>query len=115
MSAFGRLASLDDLPPKNAIVGYIKKAMALNEQGAKVSMRKKTGPAKRMRVPADLAAALKKNKKAQAAFDGFPPSHRNEYITWITEAKTAETRARRLGTAVDWIAEGKARNWKYER
>ena len=115
MSAFGRLTSLGDLPPKKTIVGYIARAMELNEQGVTVSMRRRSGPAKPMRVPADLAAALKKNTKAKAAFGAFPPSQRNEYIAWITEAKTEGTRARRLGTAVEWIAEGKARNWKYAR
>ena len=68
-----------------------------------------------MRVPADLAAALKKSKKAQAGFDALSPSHKREYIEWITEAKTAETRARRLAQAIEWMAEGKSRNWKYEQ
>jgi uncharacterized protein YdeI (YjbR/CyaY-like superfamily) len=66
-------------------------------------------------MPKDFAAALKKSKKAAASFEAFPPSHKREYIEWITEAKTDETRQRRMATAVEWIAQGKGRNWKYER
>jgi hypothetical protein len=113
MSAFGKLTSVSDLPPKKTLVGYIKKAVELNDQGVKVSMRKKTGPAKPMPVPADLAAALRKNKKAGASFAAFPPGQRNEYVAWIGDAKTDETRGKRLATAIEWIAEGKFRNWKY--
>ena len=71
------------------------------------------GPAKPVVVPKDLAAALAKNKKAQAAFERFPPSHRREYVGWITEAKREETRNRRMRIALRQIAEGKPQNWKY--
>ncbi|HAY07284.1 MAG TPA: hypothetical protein DCY26_11585, partial [Hyphomonas sp.] len=66
-----------------------------------------------LEVPADLARALKASKAAEWFFHDFPPSARRDYIEWITEAKTDETRARRLAQAVEWIAEGKRRNWKY--
>jgi uncharacterized protein YdeI (YjbR/CyaY-like superfamily) len=66
-------------------------------------------------TPDYLAAALKKNKKASAAFEAFSPSHRREYIEWLIEARTEATRQRRLDTAIEWIAEGKSRNWKYEK
>ena len=107
-----RITSMKDLPPKKDLVALVKKAAALNEQGVKVERpaKKKAAPAK---TPPDLTAALKKNKKAGAAFEGFPPSHRREYIQWITDAKSEETRKRRLDQAVEWIAEGKPRNWKY--
>lgn len=62
-----------------------------------------------------LTAALRKNKAARVTFDGFSASHRGEYVEWITEAKTEETRTRRLQTAIAWMAEGKSRNWKYMR
>jgi uncharacterized protein YdeI (YjbR/CyaY-like superfamily) len=66
-------------------------------------------------VPDDLAAALKKNKAAQKAFDSFTaPSHRREYVEWITSAKQEETRKRRIAQAVEMLAAGKTRNWKYE-
>jgi uncharacterized protein YdeI (YjbR/CyaY-like superfamily) len=66
-------------------------------------------------VPADLRDALAGNAAAKTTFDGFSPSARRDYIEWITEAKRAETRARRLEQAIAWLAEGKTRHWKYER
>jgi uncharacterized protein YdeI (YjbR/CyaY-like superfamily) len=108
-----RLTKLSDLPPKRALSGYVKKAAALNDDGVKVERVRK--PPKPLRVPADLTAALAKNKKAQTAFAAFPPSHKREYIEWITDAKTDDTRTRRLQQAIAWIAEGKSRNWKYEK
>jgi uncharacterized protein YdeI (YjbR/CyaY-like superfamily) len=110
---FRKVTSVADLPPKKELVGYIKKAMELNERGVKVAMRARTGPAKPMRVPPILAAALRKHTKAQTAFKAFPPGQRNEYIVWIGEAKTDATRDKRLAAAIDWIAQGKFRNWKY--
>ena len=91
----------------------LKKAMRLNEDGVKPERRKPASkPAPE--IPGDLAAALDKDKAAKATFDGFPPSCKREYIDWIVEAKREETRAKRLAQAVEWMAEGKRRNWKYE-
>jgi uncharacterized protein YdeI (YjbR/CyaY-like superfamily) len=114
MEQFGRLTKVSDLPPAATLSAYVRKAARLNDEGVKVARKPKAAP-KPIRVPADLAAALKKVKRAQAAFDAFSPSHKREYIEWITEAKSNETHARRLTQAVAWIAEGKSRNWKYER
>ena len=114
MGQFGRITSLADLPSDRVLAGYIKKAMRLNEDGVKRAP-KRPRPKKPLRVPAYLIAALKKNKKAHAAFESFPPSHKREYVEWITEAKREETRAKRLEQAIAWIAEGKSRNWKYEK
>jgi uncharacterized protein YdeI (YjbR/CyaY-like superfamily) len=115
MGQFGRLTKLSDLPSKNVLAGYIKKAAALNDEGVKVErMRKRPAPTT-VRLPADLAGALKKNTQAQTTFERFSPSHKREYVEWITEAKSDDTRARRLQTAVEWMAEGKPRNWKYMR
>jgi uncharacterized protein YdeI (YjbR/CyaY-like superfamily) len=113
MGQFGRITSMSDLPPRTALVGYVKKAMELNEKGIKSPNRMKRKPKPEAVVPKDLAAALGKNKKARATFDNFSASHRREYIEWITEAKTEATRQRRIETAVEWMAEGKSRNWKY--
>ena len=107
------LSARDYLPPKKALIGYIKKAMALNDAGVTVPRKPKAAAPKTLSVPADLAAALKKNKKAQTAFDAFRPSHKREYIEWITDAKRDDTRARRLKTAIAQIADGKPQNWKY--
>jgi uncharacterized protein YdeI (YjbR/CyaY-like superfamily) len=111
----GRIASLDDLPSDRTLAGYVKKAMKLNEEGVKNPSRVRATAPKPVVVPDYLKAALKKNKKALAAFEAFPPSHKREYVEWITEAKGEETRLRRMATALEWIAEGKSRNWKYER
>jgi hypothetical protein len=109
---FRHLKSVADLPPKKEMAALIHKAMALNDDGVVVvRAREKKAPA---RVPADLASALAKNKKARTAFTALSPSHRREYVEWVTEAKRDETRRQRIQTAVTWIAEGKSRNWKYQ-
>jgi uncharacterized protein YdeI (YjbR/CyaY-like superfamily) len=109
---FGRVTSVSELPSKRILAGYVKKAMELNDQGVKAPKRP-SKPKKPLTVPDYFTAALKKNKKALAAFDNFPPSHQREYVEWITDAKTEETRQRRLTQALEWMAEGKPRNWKY--
>ena len=115
MGQFGRLTKLADLPPKRAMTGYIRKAMELNEEGISVPRPVRRRSSKPIRVPPDLASVLKRNSKARATFDAFSASHKREYVDWITEAKAKETRVRRLQTAVEWMAAGKSRNWKYER
>ncbi len=114
MGDFGRITDVKDLPSKAATIALIKQAMKLNETGYKRVPRK---PVKRtpLRVPKDLAAALASNKKAAATFEGFSPSNKREYLEWITEAKTDATRERRLEQAIVWMAEGKSRNWKYQK
>ena len=111
---FGRISAVGELPAEKALVHFVKVAAELNERGVKVA-RPKPKAGRTVEIPADFAAALRKNRKAQAHFDSFSYSHRKEYVEWITEAKTEETRKRRLDTAVEWIAAGKRRNWKYER
>jgi uncharacterized protein YdeI (YjbR/CyaY-like superfamily) len=113
MGSFGFIKSLADLPNEKTLIGYVKKAAALNKAGIKAPGR--THPKKRalIPVPDDFAAALKKNAKARQTFDSFSPSHRREYLEWITEAKRAETRKERLAKSLKWLAEGKTRNWKY--
>ena len=106
-----KFTSVAELPPKKVIAACIRIAMMLNDEGVKAERPKKEKG--ELIVPADLIAALKKNKKAQATFDGFSPSHKREYVGWITEAKADETRERRLAQAIEWMAEGKSRNWKY--
>ena len=113
MGSYGKLASLKELPPKKTLLAHIRKAMQLNEDGVKAPARK-SAPKPPPEAPADLVTALKKNTPAQATFDAFPPSCKREYIEWIVEAKRDETRAKRLAQTVEWLAEGKRRNWKYE-
>lgn len=116
MGSFGRITSKKDLPSDKVIIGLIQQAMELNEKGIKAAKPRPTAAAKtELPVPDDLAAALSKNKKARSQFDKFSYSHRKEYIQWITEAKTEPTRNKRLATTLEWLAEGKSRNWKYEK
>ena len=116
MGHLGRITKLADLPPKKELIRLVKEAARLNEEGVAIPRAKKAKTAKPpVETPDDLAAALKKNGKARKAFEAFPPSHRREYVEWITEAKTEATRSRRLEQAVEWMSEGKSRNWKYEK
>lgn len=114
MATFDKFSSLDELPSDKILIAYIKEAVRLNEEDIKVEKPKKAVK-KELPVPPALAAALKKNKKAATTFENFAPSHRREYIEWINEAKTEETRERRVETTVEWVAAGKGRNWKYEK
>ena len=113
MGQFGRITKVGDLPNDKVLLGYVKKAVKLNDEGVKVQRAVK--PKKEIPMPADLAGALKKNAKARAAFERFSPSHKREYLEWITGAKAEETRARRLGTAIEWMSEGKSLHWRYQR
>jgi uncharacterized protein YdeI (YjbR/CyaY-like superfamily) len=114
MGSFGKMTSLKDLPPKKELVALIHKAMRLNEDGVKTpGLRKARAPKPLPLAPDDLVAALKKNRQARTTFDGFSPSQQREYVDWITEAKRDETRQKRLAQAIEWLAEGKPRNWKY--
>lgn len=112
MGLLGRITSLKDLPSDATMARYIKTAMELIDSG--VAARPKPKAKAAIPVPADLALALKKNKAAAATWKKFPPSHRREYLEWITEAKREETREKRLLTTMEWLAEGKQRNWKYQ-
>lgn len=114
MGQFGCIASLADLPTDAVLLDYIRRAAALKDAGIEPP-RAKRAARKPLPVPPDLAAGLKKNARAQTVFKAFTPGKRREYIEWITEAKADATRQRRLSTALEWIAQGKARNWKYEK
>ena len=103
---------MKDLPSKKTFAGYVKKAMAVTDAGEKVARPKKEKPA--LETPTDLVAALKKNRAARTTFEAFSPSARREYVEWLLDAKSDATRAKRLATAVEWMAEGKKRNWKYQ-
>ncbi|MEA3034997.1 MAG: hypothetical protein QOH04_756 [Sphingomonadales bacterium] len=112
MGQFGRLTSIADLPPETELRALIGRAAAVAEAGPKP--RPKKPPKPELPTPDDLRTALDAEPRAAAAFDAFPPSCRREYVEWVTEAKRPETRAKRLVQAVEWLAEGKRRNWKYE-
>ena len=112
---FGRVTSVKDLPPRATFLRLVREAAKLNEDGAKPPSRPALDKSRTVRAPADLLADLKNNAPARAAYDEMSPSHKREYIEWITEAKRNETRKQRVATAVEWMAEGRIRNWKYVR
>jgi uncharacterized protein YdeI (YjbR/CyaY-like superfamily) len=113
MGHLDKIQSLKDLPSDKILVSYLREAALLNKNKIKI-IRPKVVPKKALPMPNELANALKKNKKAQAGFDGFSPSHQREYIEWINEAKTEDTKSKRVKTTIEWSAEGKSRNWKYK-
>jgi uncharacterized protein YdeI (YjbR/CyaY-like superfamily) len=112
MGQFGRLTSLDDLPPRSDLIALTRKAMKLIDDGVKPVRDKHRKPP--FTVPQDLRAAIDAVPAAKATFDAFPPSQQREYADWVSEAKRDETRAKRLAQSVEWLAEGKRRHWKYE-
>ena len=115
MGDLGRVASLQDLPAPAEQQAILQRAMRLIEDGVKARPAKAAAPRPPLAAPDDLGAALQANAAARATFEAFPPSQQREYIEWIVEAKQAATRERRLAQAIAWMAEGKRRNWKYER
>lgn len=108
-----KATSLDDLPSEELLVEYIREAVELNEMGVKTPRKNPGRSSGQPVVPDDLSLALRQNDQALQNFDGFSPSQRKEYGEWVTGAKRQATRAKRLATAIEWLAEGKPRNWKY--
>ena len=119
MGSLGRITSLADLPADKKMLGWIRQAAAFVDSGQYTSpiaaRHKVVKPAKvALETPAEFTTALQRNKKAAAVFAAFSPSCKREYVEWVVEAKRPETRDKRIATAVEWIAEGKQRNWKYQ-
>ena len=117
MGQFGRIESLADPPKAAALRKLIVEARAawLAEKEDKASAPPAPRPARAApAVPDDLAAALRARSGARRKFDAFTPSQQHEYVEWIVEARRAATRESRIAQAVEWIAEGKTRNWKYQ-
>jgi len=121
MGSLGRITRVKDLPSKQMLLGFFKQAAELIDNNQYTSpmagrsrdtMARAAKPA--LETPPDLASALKKNKAASKVFAAFSPSCQREYIEWLTEAKRPETRERRLEQAIEMIAEGKQRHWKYQ-
>jgi uncharacterized protein YdeI (YjbR/CyaY-like superfamily) len=116
MGSLGRITSVHDLPSDKKLLGWIREAAGFVERGeytSPIAARPKVAKAA-VKVPVEFDAALKKNKQAAARFAAFSASCKREYVEWIAEAKRPETRDKRIATAVEWIAEGKQRNWKYQ-
>lgn len=115
MGQFGRINERSDLPSDRALIALIKRAVALNEDGVKLPAAPRATAERKLEVPAYFMNALRGNAEALRSFKGFSHSDRKEYVEWVVEARGEETRRRRLETAVEWMAEGKVRNWKYIR
>jgi uncharacterized protein YdeI (YjbR/CyaY-like superfamily) len=115
---FGRITTLADLPPDHILQEFIRQAMAANEKGAKssrpIAPKKPESAKAELVTPPDFEAMLTANPKAQEVFDKFSYSHRKEYLTWIIDAKSEATRQKRMEQAIEWMAEGKSRHWKYQ-
>jgi uncharacterized protein YdeI (YjbR/CyaY-like superfamily) len=114
MGQFGRLTSLADLPDDSTLATLVRRAMELTDQGVK-RVRKAAAPRTPAEPPEDFRTALDANPAAARIFDGFAPSAKRDYVEWVTGAKRPATRASRIAQSVEWIAEGKKRNWKYEK
>lgn len=113
MGQFGRLTCVADLPDEKTLLRYVQEAAAQNDQAIKPLPKTTPKRTAALEVPDYFLNALRKNREALATFDAFSPSNKKEYVEWVTEAKTEETRKRRLETAILWMAEGKIRHWKY--
>ena len=115
MGHLGKIYSIKDLPKDTVLKKYIKAAMKLNEEGVKLPPRPKPTEKekKELKTPEYFVKELKKNKKAEKVYNDFSYSHKKEYIEWFEEAKTEPTRNKRMAQAIEWIEEGKGRNWKY--
>jgi uncharacterized protein YdeI (YjbR/CyaY-like superfamily) len=119
MGSLGRLTRLEDLPADKQMLSLLRQAVAFIDSGQYTSpiaarQRVVKAPTPAPAAPPEFTKALKANKKASAAFAAFSPSCKKEYVEWIADAKRAETRDKRIATAIDWISEGKQRNWKYQ-
>ena len=115
MGHLGKIKSLKDLPSDKILLTYVGEAMLLNESGVKLPARTGAVTPKKLIVPNDFKQALAKNKKALATFEAISYSNKKEYVEWVTGAKAGETRSNRLVTSIEWLSDGKIRNWKYIR
>ena len=115
MGQYGKIARLADIPGDDVIKAKLSAAAARIDQAGTALKPKAPRTAKPdLPIPPDFAAALDANPAAKATLEAFAPSHRREYAEWISDAKRDETRTKRIAQAVEWLAEGKKRNWKYE-
>jgi uncharacterized protein YdeI (YjbR/CyaY-like superfamily) len=112
MGQLGRISDVSDLPSDDILLEYIKEAISLDKSGIRKVKPKET---KEINIPESITEALETNPKAKATFINFSYSHKKEYLEWITDAKTEATREKRIATMLEWLEEGKHRNWKYEK
>jgi uncharacterized protein YdeI (YjbR/CyaY-like superfamily) len=111
--SFGQILSISDLPPEEVLIDFIRQAIAINEKGVKIE-KKPAAPKPELAMPADFDKLLRANLTAMDNFEKFAPSKKREYLEWFAEAKSEATREKRIEQALEWIGEGKSRNWKYQ-
>lgn len=112
MGQFGKVTSIEQLPNETILISYITEAMALTDAGEKLPKATPKG-AKVLQAPDAMLEALNNNSIALSNYNAFSQSNKNDYIEWISDAKTAGTRDRRIAQMLVWLEEGKPRNWKY--
>ena len=112
--SIGVIKSIADLPPKEVLADLILQAIALNKAENKTPVKKVVKEKGELVIPDYLTNALKENPPAFEKFDSMSASHKREYLDWITNAKTEVTRTKRIATTIEWLIEGKPRNWKYQ-
>ena len=113
MGQFGKLTSVDDLPPDAELDLLIREAAVLAKT-APAPRKVKHEPKPEAELHPEFASALDANPTAKAVLDGFPPSAQRDYLEWIADAKQDATRTKRIATAIEWLSEGKRRHWKYQ-
>jgi uncharacterized protein YdeI (YjbR/CyaY-like superfamily) len=113
MGQFGKLRSVEDLPPDDELDALIRTAAEL-AKSAPAPRKTKHAPKPAPEMHPEFAAALDRAPKAKSALDSFPPSARRDYLEWVADAKQDATRQKRIASAIEWLGEGKRRNWKYE-
>lgn len=113
MGSLGQIKSLAELPADEVMIKYLKESMTLTDKGVKVPKKARVAGSAELEVPAYFKEALQQNEAARVTFEKFSPSNKKEYLDWITEAKTEATRSKRIASALEWLQEGKVRNWKY--
>ncbi|MGN6394844.1 MAG: YdeI/OmpD-associated family protein [Mucilaginibacter sp.] len=113
--SFGRIEKMEDLPPDEAIINFIHQLLALNESGVKEPKKPATASKPELPMPDDFKELLSANATAVGYFENFAPSKKREYLEWFADAKSEATRQKRMEQALEWISEGKSRNWKYQK
>ena len=117
LASLDRVTQVSEFPSRAALTALVRAAVKLNEDSVLAERQKAQHEKRKNRVPVKtppaLAAALTKNARARKPWDAFRPSHRRDYVIWIDAAKKDETRDRRVQQTVEWLVEGKSRNWKY--
>jgi len=87
---------------------YLYEAIKLNKEETKVQAKKIS-----TYIPVDLAEAFLSHPKAKAFFESLAAGYKRDYVEWITTSKQEKTRLKRLTTTIEWLSEGKKKNWKY--